>query len=366
MARDRRGVVIAWTMYDSDFHDRISVARLDITGHIAGSIRSIPVASPNPVEAIDPSIAVAPNGDGFTLVWMEIPLVPQYDQRLALGAYCHLDPALTPSAPSLLLSTINAPPIVSSGKTTWITAGHFVWQVRENGSLASPLNGGIDASDMTIATGFPQTVSGRRVRGPFICTPRGHSAPGTVLPELCTGTYTYFYALQFVSLYTILAEKQYSFDSNAQPAINSDGHDVLIAWFRGAESSGGEVVAARLDAASGFQDFPHAVDEPRFLAAYPFDSGPRRPAIASDGERYVVVWRTMSPLRTFDIAGAAIDRAGNVVPLSIATSEADERDPSVIALGNGTFLVAYEKWDAGGRHIAGRFVTFEPRSHAVR
>jgi hypothetical protein len=55
-----------------------------------------------------------------------------------------------------------------------------------------------------------------------------------------------------------------------------------------------------------------------------------------------------------------------VFPLSIATSLADERDPSVIALGEGRFLVAYEKDSDGDRRIAGRFVTFESRSRAVR
>ena len=39
-------------------------------------------------------------------------------------------------------------------------------------------------------------------------------------------------------------------------------------------------------------------------------------------------------------------------------SSADERDPSVLALGGGTFLVAYEKMVGFERRIAGRFVTF--------
>ena len=45
---------------------------------------------------------------------------------------------------------------------------------------------------------------------------------------------------------------------------------------------------------------------------------------------------------------------------------AGERDPSVVALGNGKFLVAYDKLSNGERRIAGRFVTFENRTHAVR
>ena len=60
-----------------------------------------------------------------------------------------------------------------------------------------------------------------------------------------------------------------------------------------------------------------------------------------------------------------IDNDGRQTPLSIATSSADERDPSVLALGGGTFLVAYEKMVGFERRIAGRFVTFG-RHRAVR
>jgi hypothetical protein len=67
-----------------------------------------------------------------------------------------------------------------------------------------------------------------------------------------------------------------------------------------------------------------------------------------------------------DVIGASIDRAGNILPLTIATSTAEERDPSVLSLGDGTFLVVYEKFSNGERRIAGRIVTFDPRSRAVR
>jgi len=52
--------------------------------------------------------------------------------------------------------------------------------------------------------------------------------------------------------------------------------------------------------------------------------------------------------------------------MSIATSPVDERDPSVLAVGNGRFLVAYEKIGGGDRRLAGRFIDFEPRRRTVR
>jgi hypothetical protein len=170
--------------------------------------------------------------------------------------------------------------------------------------------------------------------------------------------------MQFVALRSLSAAKTLPFDSDAAPAIQSDGRDVMLAWFRGTQLTGGEVVMNRLQP-SALSGFSQAVDEPRILAPFGGDAGATRPDIATDGERYVIVWRTRGTQGEHDIVGASIDRNGNVIPLSIANSLADERDPSIVTLGPGKFLVAYEKID-GDRRIAGRFLTFDSRSRAVR
>jgi hypothetical protein len=173
-------------------------------------------------------------------------------------------------------------------------------------------------------------------------------------------------SLQYLALYGISAANDFNFDSNAAPAIRGDGRDVALVWLQGAQVSGGSVVMTRLSPPS-FTDFFPGVNQPLVIGSFGPDAGPTRPDIAGDGERYVVVWRTQTPGRSHDIAGASIDRAGNIIPLSIATSTADERDPSVVSMGDGTFLVAYEKVSDGDRRIAGRFVTFgAPRARAVR
>src|SRR5205823_2134770 len=71
MAKDRTGVAIAWMM-PVDIGDRISVVRLDATGHFTGQVQTIPIASSEPVYVVGASIAAVPRGDGFTLVWLEI------------------------------------------------------------------------------------------------------------------------------------------------------------------------------------------------------------------------------------------------------------------------------------------------------
>jgi len=371
MAKDQRGVAIAWVMPGTEGYDRVFVARLDATGHIAGAVHGMPVIAPYPSAATAPSIAAAAAGQGFTIAWMEIPIS---GPQSPVAVYCQLSADLNPSAPSVVpvfSNVANSPPMVRSGKTTWITAAGFIWQLQADGALGVPLNTGIAGSDMTVATDFPQVVSGQRVVTSVTCA---FSLDGTdgvsqsssfPAPLLCNTINHFGYRLQFLSLYTLSTSATFSFESNAAPAIGNDGRDVLIAWLRGAQSTGGEVVAMHVDRSTF--NFAKALQEARVIGTFAPDSGRIRPDIAADDERYVVVWRTLGPERTYDIAGASIDRNGNVIPFSIGAALSDEKEPSVIALGSGTFLVAYERIDSViDRRIAGRFVTFESRSHAVR
>lgn len=364
LARDRTGVAIAWAG-----DNRISVGRLDATGHFTGPVRSIPMASIDPVAGAVPSLAAAPGGDGFIVTWLEVhPATVAVKQ----GVYCRLDAALNPSAPTLLplAQPIDSPPIVRSGKTTtWITANRMAWQIRGDGSIGSTLNAGVAATDMTVANDVPQAISSNRKRD-FICNAQKQGCTNTSRESgwVCTeGCRLYWanYEMQFVALYDVSTSYMFFYlDSQSVPAIRSDGSDVLVSWFAADESKGGSVAAVHLDPAR-FKDFPRVVSAFQVIGNFGPDFGPTRPDIASDGERYVVVWRTGTG-NSHDIAGASIDRAGTVMQFSIATSADDERDPSVVNLGNGRFLVAYDKLSNGERRIAGRFVTFETRARAVR
>jgi len=363
MAKDRTGVAIAWLM-PSEIGDRISVVRLDATGHFMGKVRSIPALSDS-IHATAPSIAALPHGDGFTLAWLETSSTASSVTR---AVYCRLDRDLNPSAISLLTivpSVLIGPAIVRTGKSTWISAGSSAWQLRDDGSAGPSLDLGVAATDMTVATDFPQIVALRHNFGnTFACLPN----PGCVRDgffKICTCPVQVAKtsALFFTSLYSVTNSKDFDFDTTA--AIGSDGRDVALAWFNSDYTKGGSVVMTRLLPPS-FSNFPAAVNEYRVIGSFAGDIGPTRPDIASDGERYVVVWRTATTAGSHDIAGASIDRDGKIIPLSIATSAADERDPSVVSMGDGRFLVAYEKDVDGDRHIAGRFITFESRVHSVR
>jgi hypothetical protein len=363
MARDRIGVAIAWTSRGAD-GDRISAIRLDATGHFTGPLRAIPVATSGPVDAYAPSIAPAPGGDGFTMAWLE---AAPLDATSPHAVYCRLRADLAPSLAAVLPPLpieLTTPAIVRSGTSTWISAGRYTWQFRDDDTLGDALNSGVAASDMAITADYPQIVGGDRARQDnFTCTP-GCAVQGGPFrgfcPESCR-IYPYKYVLQLVALYRMYASWTFDFDSAGAPAIGTDGRDVLMAWFLGPY---GSLVATRL-IPPAFTGFDAEVRSPMTIGTFGPDSGATRPDIAADGDRYVVVWRTATPDGSHDIVGASIDRAGNILPLSIAMSAADERDPSVVALGNGTFLVAYEKIEGAVRRIAGRFVTFGNRAHAV-
>ena len=371
MARDRSGVAIAWMMSNAAGATRVYVARLDLTAHATGETLEIPAASTaTGVAASYPSLAPSLTGDGFTLAWMESwdrseqPLVTTVQ-----AVYCQLDAALQPTPPVVFFAapTVAAPAIVRSGRSrSWITVDGIVLEVLSNGSLQTPQAGGDAASDMTVATDFPQLISGRSTTTFVSCGSQPFCENTRWSCDPRCQIFQSSYLMKFTALYTARSTTDLGFLSDAQPALNADGDDLLAAWFNGDQTKGGTVFAARVPAAS-FASFPGIVEQANPLGPFTPDSGPTRPDIATDGERYVVVWRIKSrPSGDHDIVGASLDRNGIVTPFSIATSSADERDPSIIALGNGVFLVAYESFSDGVRRIAGRYVTFGGRRHAVR
>ena len=138
-----------------------------------------------------------------------------------------------------------------------------------------------------------------------------------------------------------------------------------MAWYRGEQAAGGDVVLARLTPSNALP-FDVVVQGAKVLGRFAPDEGVTRPDLASDAQRTIVVWRTTSAAGDHDIVGSSIDRAGNVAHFGIAASAADERDPSVISLANGSFLVAYETVSGGERRLAARFLTFAGRRRAVR
>ncbi|MEA2164098.1 MAG: hypothetical protein QOK37_2225 [Thermoanaerobaculia bacterium] len=372
MARDNKGVAVAWMMAGAGGGNRIHVVRLDGTAHFTGAVREIPLFATYEADASFPSIAAAPDGNGFTLAWLEAPFysitVPAPSTWNAV--FCQLDSDLNPSPPRFLAEAIRSPVIVRSEKSTWMTARGLLWEMRPDGSRSDFIIPGPTASDMAIAKGAPQIAGSQNVVGSFTCSSDpGCTVQGGPFRGFCyqqCRKYQYNYTLQFVALYTASASPVFPFLNDASPAVASNGRDVLVGWFSGEQSKGGQVAVARMTPDSA-TNVAHAFDQPHVVGNFGPDAGLTRPDIATDGQRYLIVWRsTMTIGGNHDILGASIAPDGTVTPLSIATSSDDERDPSVIALGTGSFLVAYEKLSLGERRLAGRTITFDDRRHAVR
>jgi hypothetical protein len=367
MAKDRTGVAIA-LVAQTDADDRIWVVRLNAATHdFAGPAHSIPAASTDSVEVMSPSLAPLPGGDGFTLAWLE---TSPGQSLLPRPAFCRLDKDLKPSPATQLplpdYGAATSPAIVRSGKTTWITADRSVWQIRADGSINGPLDAGVSASDMTIVADSPQLIANDNVKiNTNTCGPGAGCLSNDFARNCLCPIFRNEYVLKFVSLFNLSASSTFDFDSHASPAIGGDGHDLLVSWFNASPALGNAVVASRVPVSSS-ADFAHATSDFRIIGNFGVEGGPTRPDIAADADRYVVVWRTTTEVGDHDIAGASIDHAGNVISFSISNTSADERDPSVIAVTNGTFFVAYEKLSGGGRSIVGKFVTFPPLPHRNR
>lgn len=363
LAADDRGVAGAWVD-----HGRIYATRVDARGNVAGEVHEIPFSSAKrPLEASCPSMAKSPSGSGFTLAWLE---ESQDDVR---AIYTRLDAELTPEPPKVLTvmyATPEAPVLVRSGASTWITANNFVWQLRADGSLDLPLLAAMPASDMIANAPFPRLVGATKAVTIHQCS----ANPGCSVPSGPFRGYCYpypgcridvetGYALKFMAIYTTFQSVPFTFESAAQPAIASDGRDVVIAWFRGTQSTGGEVVVDRF---SDLVNFDVVTQNPQVIGSFGPENVPVRPDVATDGERYVVVWQTRTPAYDHDIAGAVLDRQGHVTKFTVASSADDERNPSVIATRDGAFFIAYEKISGTDRQIARQFIAFDGRARPAR
>jgi hypothetical protein len=165
-------------------------------------------------------------------------------------------------------------------------------------------------------------------------------------PVIVTDTYD----LYVVALYRSTFFRHFDFLSSLAPAIGTDGRDSLVAWFDGYPERGGRVLAAKVDARGIGPSLLLGLFGPEPVAI-------EKPSVATDGERYVVVWQDKLWFGTHDIRGAVVE-SDRITRFTVAESEAEEEHPSVVAVGRGRFLVAYQWTKAGERRIAGRFIEF--------
>jgi len=136
------------------------------------------------------------------------------------------------------------------------------------------------------------------------------------------------------------------------PAVASDGENYLVIWKEVLDSTGEvyDIEGVRLTSEGGLLD----------AQPFPISSGDResRPAIAFGGGKYLAVWLRDN---TFDIFGALIDTSGMVSsPIGIGVASGIQINPQVASDGTN-FLVVWEDY---GTHwpnidITGARVTSE-------
>jgi hypothetical protein len=359
LARDSRGVAMAWSMPNANGIPRIHVARVNASGQL-GTVRELPSAIGSAtVAAMHPSMAPRVGADGFVITWVET-------SARTRAAYTLLDADLVPRAPAVLPGVSSATaPVAASGDAMWVTNDGSYWEVLASGGLGATNNAAWPASDMAVTTGRPRMVNAWSDPNRWYCG-EGTGCRTSGVFTICHCK-IYTYTLRLLLPFTYSEEVPFTFVNETQPAIAEDGDDPLVAWYRGDQATSAEVVLSTVDASTP-ATFKPAAQAPRVLAAAGRDRGPTRPDIAVSDRRTLVVWRKGLPAGQHDVEGAFIDRDGTIESLSIATSSSDERDPSVLALENGTFLVAYRKIDGKQSSIAWRVVgTPTPgRRRAVR
>ncbi len=133
------------------------------------------------------------------------------------------------------------------------------------------------------------------------------------------------------------------------PAVASNGNGYVVVWEDDRLSPA--IYANRVTAGG----------RPRDGAGIPIDVGTtdQDPAVAWDGANYLIVWTHIGPAGHADIEGARLSPAGVVLDspaIAISAATADQTSPSVAS--NGTnFLVAWEDSRNGGADLYGARVS---------
>ncbi|HXI51224.1 MAG TPA: hypothetical protein VNH84_06960, partial [Candidatus Saccharimonadales bacterium] len=127
------------------------------------------------------------------------------------------------------------------------------------------------------------------------------------------------------------------FNSQVNPAVASNGEDYLVVWSDLRFDTDNDIFGVRVSGAG-------AVLDPAALAIRRAPLREWSPAVASDGQDYFVVWQEYPGGNAWQIQGARVRRDGTVLPaIQINTLASDSRAPAVASNGRD-YLVAWGAW----------------------
>lgn len=305
------GATIAWAA-----DDHIYIALLSLEGRLAPQPTELAASQPTP-----PSIV--PFRGGYLVAWSNLALPEQ-------AVLVKLSQDLRPIAETHM--TGRSAEVRSDGAFAWMLVDGNAFPVSDDGAGLAIGRNMFAADDLAVVgSEMPPRVS--------------HEAP------FCVGHFNFClpdrYAVTIAWRNTI---QQIPTGTNTFPAsLAFDGQTLLSAFYI-PDAFGSPSGAVRV--------FAFGATSPIPIGGYIDSQRPPRPSIATDGERFVVVWRSWHP-NDYDVSGAVIDPATfKVTPLSIAASSADEREPGVAAIAPGRFLITYTVSTAGERRFAARFLDF--------
>jgi len=306
------GASIAWAA-----DDHIYVAMLSLEGRIAPQPTELQASQPTP-----PSIV--PFRGGYLVAWSNLALPEQ-------AVLVKLSQDLRPIAETRMAG--RSAEVRSDGTFAWLLVDGNGFPVSDDGGGLA-LGGRVFVGDdlAVVGSALPPLVS-HEVQSCFghfnFCPPGLYAvtiAWRNTVYQIPTGTNTFPASLAF------------------------DGRTLLSAY---------HIPDAFGSASGAVRVFAFGAGSPPILIGGYIDPQWRpRPSIATDGERFVVVWRSWHP-DDYDVAGAVIDPVTfHVTPLSIAASSADEREPGVAAIAPGRFLITYTVSTGDERRLAARFLDF--------
>jgi len=335
------GFIAAWSAGLAQ--SRITIARLDTTLRvIERTQRDVTPVSGAGYDAVFPDLV--PTANGYLLACLERPRVAGM-RDVPMAVVFSVSPSLDATPRLAVPATdgiVRAFPRDDGGLD--VIASSTLYRVTPEGTLFVMSRFEMTAADATFAGGKPVVVSAQLVDNIF-----ASPLPLSKLAMLSVSD----------TVDTILhADRALQLDV-AAGGIGSDGTHLLVSWFIGTKLGGGAVYAARGESNSVRTTMSADFDVPLTIGTF----GPRfvtsRPSIASDGERFLVVWRDRASRSK--ISGAIVTADGKSTALTIAESDAELNAPIAIAAGRGTFVVGYEiESDADHRILARRYVTLNP------